>query len=56
MMNAYVEVQTDINQKRIQEFETNQKQVDHASGREVVASGLNPLPKPASGAQTTAYS
>ncbi|XP_036233151.2 mitochondrial import inner membrane translocase subunit Tim10B [Bactrocera oleae] len=58
MMNVYVEVQTDINQKRIQELETTQKQVDQAStsSSKVVAAGINSVPMPASGAQTPAYS
>ncbi|XP_011203047.2 mitochondrial import inner membrane translocase subunit Tim10B [Bactrocera dorsalis] len=58
MMNVYVEVQTDINQKRIKELETTQKQGDQAStsSSKVVAAGLNSVPTQASGAQTPAYS
>ncbi|XP_053957815.1 mitochondrial import inner membrane translocase subunit Tim10B [Anastrepha ludens] len=58
MMNVYVEVQSDINQKRIQELEANQKQLSQGqtSTSTTPSGGVSTLPTASAGAQASAFS
>ncbi|XP_067646061.1 mitochondrial import inner membrane translocase subunit Tim10B [Eurosta solidaginis] len=56
MMNVYVEVQSDINQKRMQEIEANQKQLEQAtSSTNTPIASISPLPAATTGTKTSAF-
>ncbi|XP_017483449.1 PREDICTED: mitochondrial import inner membrane translocase subunit Tim10B [Rhagoletis zephyria] len=58
MMNVYVEVQSDINQKRMQEIEANQKQLEQpqASASMASAGNISHLPTTTNGTRAPAFS